>query len=101
MEVQYNQQIGVVEVWVRNAERNSEETQRALQAIYARCAGKCFVAVYYSNQEDLVEKTSWLLCSNQRHMQLPRTHRTNRTLQESTPPLPARKRTQPKQEHER
>ena len=71
METQYNEHIGVMEVWVRRAERDREETQRALQALYARCAGKCFVAVYFSGREDLTEQTSWLLCSHERRQMQP------------------------------
>ena len=50
-------------VWVRSAEREQGETQHALRALNARCAGKCFVAVYFSGREDLAEQTSRLLRS--------------------------------------
>ncbi len=74
METQYNEQIGVMAVWVRSAEREQGETQHALRALYARCAGKCFVAVYFSGREDPAEQTSRLLCSHERQQRQPLEH---------------------------
>ena len=66
MEVRRNERLGLLEVWVPRSERGLEGTQRRLDALCAACKGTCTVAVFYSGEEDLTERTSWLLCAHQK-----------------------------------
>lgn len=66
MEVRRNERLGLLEVWVPRSERGLEATQRQLNALCAACKGTCTVAVFYSGEENLTERTSWLLCAQQR-----------------------------------
>ena len=66
MEVRRNEHLGLLEVWVPRSERGLEETRRRLDALCAACKGTCTVAVFYSGEEDLIERTSWLLCAHQK-----------------------------------
>ena len=35
-----------------------------MDAFCATCKGTCTVVIFYSGEEDLAERTSWLLCAH-------------------------------------
>lgn len=67
MEVNKNEAIGVVDVWLTHEDQKNPATSERIRELSRQySAEKMTVAVFYSGQQDLVEETGALLQYNRR-----------------------------------
>lgn len=60
-----NEESHIVEIWLTNAEKTSEDIRRRLRPVFSAYKQRGYlVAVFESGDQDLVQLTSALLCDN-------------------------------------
>ncbi len=69
MEMDVRNDLGIVTIWLTNAEKQDEQIQKRLKRIYESFKLTGYkVAVFYSGTENLADVTSDLICYNRKRI---------------------------------
>ncbi len=69
MEMDVRNDLGIVTIWLTNAEKQDEQIQKRLKRIYESFKLTGYkVAVFYSGTENLADVTSDLVCYNRKRI---------------------------------